>query len=159
MIFSVLGVFSALAVTSASAQCLTPRGDLNGDGTSNVVDIQCAVFVALNAENNPSNPPACLAYSYVSADANCDDSIDVTDVLILVNHAVGAPIAASLDADGNNCVDACQTIGALVGDFAWADGDSASPSWTLQAVGTGFPTGGASGSASFQLQPLALGAE
>jgi hypothetical protein len=124
-----------------------------------VVDIQCAVFVALNAESNLTNPQACLAYSFVSADTNCDGSVDVTDVLLLVNYAVDLPIAESLDMDGNGCVDDCQVVGALVGDVAWVDGESAGPNWTLEAIGAGFDTTGSSASTSFQLQPVALGAE
>lgn len=139
----------------AQAQCLTPPGDLNDDGKTNVLDLQCGIFVSLFDSGAPgiTELPACLKAPEQAADINCDGSVTVSDVLITVNYAVNLPLAGAIDADGDACPDACEvpdTFGALP---AIASGTSASPSFTLRATSTGFQATGTSSSSSFSLKP------
>jgi hypothetical protein len=150
---------AALWATSASAQCLDPRGDVTGNGKTDIVDIQCAIFTSLNGEENLTNPPACLAFPFLAADTNCDGNIDVTDLIILVQHAVGTLLDESIDADGNQCADECQVPGGLTGGFAQAGGVSTSSAFTLSGIGSGFESMGSSSSPSFVLRAKAMGLE
>jgi hypothetical protein len=148
----------SLGSLSASAQCLTPRGDITGDGITNVVDVQCGVFVSL-AANPAVNPPACLKVLFTAVDSNCDSSIDVTDILLLVQHAVNLPINEALDEDGNNCVDDCQVVDFLEGSLSPYSGDSWNETYRLEAIGTGFDAHATSMNGSYALRPLAVGVE
>jgi hypothetical protein len=142
---------------AAQAQCLTPRGDINGDGTTNILDIQCGIFVSLT--DPAAAPPACLAWPTGAADIDCDGEINVTDMLIIVQLATELPLAPQIDADGDACPDACRSPGALTGGLAIATGTSAGPSYTLHALGADIAGSGGSVSPSFALRPLAMGAE
>jgi hypothetical protein len=147
------------AASAASAQCLEPRGDLSGDGITNIVDIQCAVFVSLDPEANLLNPPDCLGYPFQAADTNCDGSVDVTDLIILIQHAVDLDLDLGIDADGDQCADVCQVPGTLSSGHGMAAGVSEGPTLRLRALGSGFETAGGSTSASFVLRPQAVGVE
>lgn len=145
--------------TSGFAQCLTPRGDLNGDGTTNVVDLQCGIYAVLNGLNNIVAPPACLAYPLAAVDIDCNNNLDVSDLLVLIYHAVELPLDISLDADGDFCPDACEIpdmLDAGVGSFA---GQSVNSKFKLTAIASGFESGSSSANSNFTLRPQAVGIE
>jgi hypothetical protein len=147
------------ATDVATAQCIEPRGDISGDGKTNIVDVQCAVFVSLDPEANLLNPPACLGYPFQAADANCNGTVDVTDLIILIQYAVSLDLDESIDADGDQCADACQVPGDLVAGHAIAAGISEGASFRLKALGSGFEANGGSANANFTLRPQAVGVE
>jgi hypothetical protein len=154
------GAFVALvAFPSAQAQCLSPRGDLNGDGATNVLDIQCGIYVSLLDLEALVEPPACLGHPISASDIDCDGNINVTDMLVIVQLAVNLPLNPELDGDDDGCPDACQVPGTLEGGIATVAGTSTGPSWKLHALGNGFESPGKSDSTSFSLRPLAVGVE
>ncbi len=102
---ALLLAFFLLTLAPAPAQALT--GDVNADGSVNVIDIQCTVLTALNEV-----APGCLA-GFELADINCDLSIDIIDVQLVVLLIVNSPlpgIPESKDVNGNNVHDDCECI-------------------------------------------------
>ncbi len=89
---------------------LTPPGDVNGDGIANIVDAQCAILAVFWELDGMTGPvPACIpGGEYARADANCNGSIDIVDIQTIIFQVLGAPLDASVDADSNGVVDACQ---------------------------------------------------
>jgi hypothetical protein len=154
---ALLGAMAVLAATAASAQCIEPRGDLTGDGMTNIVDVQCGIYVSLNGIDNITSPPACLGYAYQAADSNCDGEIDVTDLIIVVQHAVLITLDPGIDADGDACPDACEVPATFDGAFSFGYGTSEGSAFRLSAVGNGFEASGSSGNSMFQLRPRAVG--
>lgn len=101
-------VAGSLLVGEARATCLEPPGDVNGSGTVNVVDVQCALIVALWELEGSADAPTCAGPEPTSTvDANCDGGVDVADAVIHVAYAIGAPLDAAVDGDGDSCPDAC----------------------------------------------------
>lgn len=106
-----------LAAGSASAQCSDPPGDINGDGFSNVIDVQCNLVTSLYVLDGETDPlPECLPSSVDDANVNCDETVNVADVLVSINYSLGTPIAAAIDLDGSNCPDLCEDIVLECGD-------------------------------------------
>ncbi len=97
-------------VSSLSAACnpCVTLGDVTGDGTVTVVDVQCTVLTSLWVLATPGSPsPGCLAVGPTAADLNCDGAIDVTDVVAAVHMALGIPLEPAVDANGDGCADSC----------------------------------------------------
>ncbi len=96
----------------AVALCLQPAGDITGDGTATVVDVQCESILNLWSLGGMQGPaPECVGVTgpaWLAGDHNCDHVINVTDTLLAVHWALQLPLSPVLDADGDNCVDACQ---------------------------------------------------
>ncbi len=103
-------VFALAPTAPARAACGPNFGDVNGNATVDVVDVQCSILAALWALGDPNAPvPPCVAGGDVAvADANCDGQPNVVDVQLLIGIVLGTPISASVDADGNGCPDACE---------------------------------------------------
>ncbi len=116
----VLVVAGALAAPpAAQADCLTPIGDINGSGSTDVVDVQCSILSSLWAlsGSDPASVPACVAGDpTVVADANCDGSIDVVDVTLFINYALGQPLDPTIDGDQDGCPNTCDPCGDTVCD-------------------------------------------
>jgi hypothetical protein len=84
-------------------------GDLNDDGTTNVTDVQCGIIVGLWVQGGSvGEAPACLQWPAAALDMNCDLAINVTDLILIIQTALGAPFDPTLDADQDGCVDACE---------------------------------------------------
>lgn len=88
----------------------TVDGDLTGDGTLSVVDVQCHILVVLWALMDPGQAlPGCLSGgSATAANMNCDASTDVSDVILVIGKVLGAPMNPDVDNNGNGCVDVCE---------------------------------------------------
>lgn len=117
----VLFICLAVLPMSVSALCLTDygwvNGDVNGDGLVNVADVQCELLVTFSSAPG-AVLPACLrtfsGYSdtepfRLAADFNCDEEINVSDVLIVNTLSLGNPLSSLIDADQDGCVDVCQS--------------------------------------------------
>jgi hypothetical protein len=107
----------------AQAECLTPPGDVDGSGLTNVVDVQCALVTSLWYLNNQQGPiPNCVAsVGGLVADTNCDTIVNVADVQIVIGYALSIPLSAAIDANGDQCPDACTT--SVCGDTACDSGE------------------------------------
>ncbi len=82
-------------------------GDVDASGTVSVVDTQCVVLTIL-ASLGSTSAPLCLYGPPFVADLDCSGTVDVADAALSVRYALGLPLDAALDADGNACPDACQ---------------------------------------------------
>ncbi|NUN13827.1 MAG: FG-GAP repeat protein [Myxococcales bacterium] len=106
-------LWSLLLMTAnqAKGSCLSPVGDLNGNGITNVGDVQCIILTVLWTQaGNDAPVPSCLAEDLSTADVNCDGATVVTDVVLVIYWALSAPLSTDIDADGNLCPDACETV-------------------------------------------------
>jgi hypothetical protein len=85
-------------------------GDLDQSGTNDVVDVQCAIVTVLWNLNgaDPGAVPGCLDSAPTATDVNCDASIDVTDITLIIQFALGAPLDPAIDSDQDGCHDACE---------------------------------------------------
>lgn len=122
----------ALAVPNdnAHAVCLDPPGKITATGTdgtpiTNVVDVQCVILMVLwSLGGQIGDTPTCLAVPGSPAivpDHNCDGVISVSDVIIATQFALASPLNEGLDANENDCVDACETDIDGDGDFDLTD--------------------------------------
>ena len=112
-----------LPVSTAQAVCVEPAGDVTKDGITNVVDIQCSILASQYVlaatplaigDAAGAEIPTCVQGNLKRADVNCSDTTTVTDVIALVYTALGQPLNPQVDADGDQCIDAC--AGAVCGD-------------------------------------------
>ena len=86
--------------------CSGVFGDLDGSGASDVIDVQCVTVSVLNLLSG-SELAECLAGDSQAADLDCNGSLNVSDVLLTVQQALGQELSGDLDADGDLCPDAC----------------------------------------------------
>lgn len=83
-------------------------GDLNGDGVVSVVDVQCEILVKQWMEKNSDDPLPSCAKALPVSDINCDFVVDIEDVMLRIDLALGKGLPTELDTNGDNIVDACQ---------------------------------------------------
>jgi hypothetical protein len=119
-------VSAALFPSKASAACLAPPGDVTGDGSTNVTDVQCNVLVNLWSllGGGLGAGPVCAGSvnsPIIMADHNCDGIANVQDTLAAVNLALGLGLVVELDADADGCFDACDSDLDLDGDADFLD--------------------------------------
>lgn len=109
LVISLFAVLSWLGWPSRLfAVCVDPPGDVTADGVTSAVDIQCAILAVLAAAEGSGSPmPECAQGDLHRVDASCDASVDVTDVLLAITYALGAPLGTAIDADQDGCPDAC----------------------------------------------------
>jgi hypothetical protein len=102
----------SLAPTPAGAACVLPPGDVTGDGSTSVVDVQCEIVSALwILGGGVLSPPDCVGPGFnFHTDHNCDASLDVSDVQLVIVFALGSPVSPALDSNANACVDACEPL-------------------------------------------------
>lgn len=158
-----LGVVGAVITFGglASAQCLSPPGDINNDNETDIVDIQCAILVSLNelSGGGPEGLPDCLDVPTAAVDVNCDSAINVSDLLVIINFGFQLPLGAAIDPDGDGCPDACQVPGSVYLAPVYATGSASNGSFTLTATGGATPGSVPSMGGGFVLEPRAIGFE
>lgn len=89
-------------------QCAT-NTDLNGDDNTTIADVQCSILTVLWALSGGIAPqPTCLAGSPETADFDCNASLDIVDIQLSISAVLGLELEASLDANGNGCLDSCE---------------------------------------------------
>lgn len=102
-----------LALSDVQAACLNPPGDVNGDGVTNVNDVQCNILMNLwSLAGAVDVVPTCLSPSAVPTvlpDHNCDAVINVVDSVLAIRFALKLALDFQLDQNTNQCVDACES--------------------------------------------------
>ena len=95
----ILLVLLASSEVNAIGSCTSPFGNVNGDQLVNVVDVQCLILATVaQLDGDPFNDtPLCLDESAASADLNCDGSMNLTDVLVGAQLAVGVSLSPFLE--------------------------------------------------------------
>lgn len=150
---AVVATFGLFAAT-ASAQCLTPAGDITGDGDADIVDIQCAIILALYEQAGGTGTyPGCVQVAQNHTDVNCDGPVNVADVLLMVNYAVGASLDALIDSDGDGCPNSCEIVGQALTIPAYVSGKSSNSMYVLTPLAAGHPSQGASAGGGLNVQP------
>jgi hypothetical protein len=83
-------------------------GDLNGSGSVNVADALCGVLTVLAIQApGVTQWPACLAAPSLFVDADCSGAVTLSDTVLLVYAAIGAPLPAPIDSDPEGAPDGC----------------------------------------------------
>lgn len=96
----------AKAVEGAESCAL--YGDLTGNGSVTVADLQCMTLTMQWAVNpDGAEAPGCLAHEE-AADLNCNGEINVVDYQLAVPIVLGNPLDAAIDADSNGIHDDCE---------------------------------------------------
>jgi hypothetical protein len=100
---------AVLGGSGAFAACPDVPGDLNDSGNVTVVDVQCGILVLLWELTGQLGPaPACLSGDAALLDVNCGGNSDLPDVQILIQYALGIPLAPQIDGNADGCVDNCE---------------------------------------------------
>ena len=121
-------LLSALFTVPAFAEgCLDPVGDINANGTTDVVDVQCGIVAALYVLGGDEGlPPECLEVPLSEVDLNCSSLVNVTDVLLLIQLGLELELDATIDGNADGCPDACQADDTLCDDVVCPPGDECS---------------------------------
>jgi hypothetical protein len=134
---------------AASAACVEPPGDVSGNGSTNIVDVQCLILAVLQTPTVPS----CIGVPIALADTNCDQAFTVGDIVLAITYTLGGVLGPQIDADGSNCPDSCEGPAAATARALWATTPSQSASFRLVPRG-GLAPITESQSSSFRLAPV-----
>lgn len=149
---AVAAMGALVSPTPAAAQCLNPPGDVDGNGTSNIVDVQCVILTVLAVLVGTPTPPCVAAGLPITAvDVTCGDGVTVADVLVAIEYALGAELKSSIDGDGDACPDACLPS-ELPLPRVVTTGTSSNTQWTLRPRGPSAPTAGTSANSKVTLK-------
>ncbi|NUN16660.1 MAG: hypothetical protein HUU55_23785 [Myxococcales bacterium] len=102
-VFVVLFVLTSWS-TDADASCLTPAGDVTGDGVTSVVDVQCLIVLVIYELNGKFGaPPTCLGGAdFATSDQNCDSTTNVTDIQLGITFVLGTGLDPAIDSNGDD---------------------------------------------------------
>ena len=145
-----------LTIGTAGAICVDPAGDVNANGETSVVDVQCSALTILWAMGALGNPaPLCLNGSPSRTDLDCDGQLIVTDAMMLITLALGLPLNPVIDADGNQCVDGCESLrlGEPIVRPVSFQGRSTGNGIVVEAMGTWSGMVGASSGGDVDIEP------
>lgn len=93
--------------TPAACDVCQAGMDLTGDGIVTDDDIQCGIDTIVWHVGKKVEPyPGCMASPLFMADTNCDNVMNIMDMLVLITKAAGD--LGSFDTNGNGCVDSCE---------------------------------------------------
>lgn len=94
--------------TATSATEFGMVGDLNGNGVVDISDAMCATLTNLwYAAGQMGSAPGCLVVDPTAVDFDCSGSVQVSDVLNVVNIALVGVLPPSIDSDDDGCADNC----------------------------------------------------
>lgn len=96
-------------VARATPQCASSLGDINQDGKVGVADVQCGILTVLwELSGRSQSPPQCLGGPPTLADVNCSGQVEIPDVLVTIQVALGMPLDLAIDGNANACPDSCE---------------------------------------------------
>jgi hypothetical protein len=111
LLFLSLLSFGVLSPTGAAGAPLPDKilpGDVNLDGTVDVIDLQCSANVALWKLQSSVGPiPECAGDMPWTTDVNCDGQTDVVDFLLGVHIALALPMGPAMDNNADGIPDPC----------------------------------------------------
>jgi hypothetical protein len=84
--------------------------DSNGDGPTDVIDVQCAILAAIWETGGAGPLPTCLGGDPDGADVDCNGTTNVVDVQITIFVVLGAALPMDSDANDNGCPDLCESL-------------------------------------------------
>ncbi len=91
--------------------CPGDQGDADGNGQLDIVDVQCALLLALYETTEVgAELPACadeVRMHRCAYDLDCSGGTDVVDVSLFIQRALGMPLSPQIDTDGDGCHDGC----------------------------------------------------
>jgi len=94
-----------LGAEKGTAQCLTPPGDITGNGNTDVVDIQCSILATLAGLGETSAPDCLTSQDFNDPDLNCDGELSVVDIILNIELAFDSVLAE--DTNSNGWIDSC----------------------------------------------------
>lgn len=98
-----------VAPAGTHAGCPTVVGDLDKNGSINKADVSCALLSHLAALVDPGYVPNCNKWGNpAAADIDCSGDVDLADIYIVGTITLSKALPASLDEDGNGCIDRCE---------------------------------------------------
>ncbi|NUN12052.1 MAG: hypothetical protein HUU55_00295 [Myxococcales bacterium] len=104
-----IGVILLSTIVVPGIATADPFGDVTNDNQVNVVDAQCATLAVLwTLDGQAGSPPDCATGGASTIDVDCDGTLTVSDVLVIIQLALSAPLANELDSDGNGIPDDCE---------------------------------------------------
>lgn len=107
--FATYLLLSTVWCYTATGACLNPPGDVTGEQTTSVLDVQCQILSVLAAISETKAPP-CLIGGFSAGDHNCDGEVNTTDILLVITFALGGTLSPELDTNGDGCVDVCYCV-------------------------------------------------
>lgn len=110
LVWLVLWLVAAMAFHGeAEAACLKVPGDVTLSGTTTVTDVQCVILTTLwELDPSASALPLCLPSTKLVADVDCNGTVNVADVINVIQLTLGAPLALELDFDQDGCTNVCE---------------------------------------------------
>ena len=99
------------AALGQQSVCDSVRGDVNLDGQANIFDVQCHILVTVNELAGLSHSSSvCGATEESEVDQNCDYSVNIIDVYMTIQAALGQAWSPLMDGDNDGCADRCETV-------------------------------------------------
>lgn len=98
------------ACPDAAASCPANYGHVTHSSTIGIIDVQCAINCSLweLSGGGAAQMPVCLGGDPSGADVNCDSACTISDVMLEIALVLGMPLSSDVDANGNQCADACE---------------------------------------------------
>lgn len=97
--------------SAAFGMCPAVPGDVDENDQATVGDVQCTILASLWFISGTGDAPSCLPATEGAGDVNCDASISVADVVLVISQVLEIPLDPTVDANANSCPDLCEAEG------------------------------------------------
>lgn len=96
----------AMAAPDSWGTCPYAFADVDGSGTTDVLDVVCGIL-AVTSGLVGAPPPACVSDGPIGADTDCNGKLSVADVQVTIATILGIPLGSFVDKLGDGCPNAC----------------------------------------------------